>query len=276
MVPYTIKVSVLVFIFDNLRKGHKPMRKQILLKTIIAAAIIACLALPAYAVMLVSRSQEVAIGKQVEESMIKEYGGLSKDQTLNERIARVGKQVSSFSPRNDVTYTFKVVNSDEVNAFAAPGGPIVITKRLAGMLKTDGELAFVLAHETGHIAAQHGRKAINQALIAQNVAALLLRNSGDAARIGANVMYTLYTRGYSRDNEYEADNYGYQLMTKAGYNAEDGIKALAKLGMKRATGVNKYLSTHPDIPDRIDRIAKMGNISEDRKKTLIEQAQADK
>lgn len=252
------------------------MRKQILLKTIIAATVIACLALPAYAVMLVSRSQEVAIGKQVEESMIKEYGGLSKDQTLNERIARVGKQVSSFSPRNDVTYTFKVVNSDEVNAFAAPGGPIVITKRLAGMLKTDGELAFVLAHETGHIAAQHGRKAINQALIAQNVAALLLRNSGDAARIGANVMYTLYTRGYSRDNEYEADNYGYQLMTKAGYNAEDGIKALAKLGMKRATGVNKYLSTHPDIPDRIDRIAKMGNISEDRKKTLIEQAQAEK
>ncbi len=252
------------------------MRKRFILLAVVVTTICIGLSAPADAIMLVSRSQEVAIGKQVEESMIKEYGGLSKDKTLTERVARVGKEVSAMSPRKDVTYTFKVVNSEEVNAFAAPGGPIVITKKLANMLKTDGELAFVLAHETGHVTAQHGRKAINQALVAQNVAALLLRNTGDAARMGANVMYTLYTRGYSRDQEYEADSYGYQLMTKAGYNADDGVKALAKLGMKRATGVNKYLSTHPDIPDRIDRIAKMGNIPDDQKKVLIEQAQADK
>lgn len=252
------------------------MRKRLILLATVVMAVCIGLSVPADAIMLVTRSQEVAIGKQVEESMIKEYGGLSNDKALTERVARVGKAVSTMSPRKDITYTFKVVNSDEVNAFAAPGGPVVITKKLANMLKTDGELAFVLAHETGHIAAQHGRKAINQALIAQNVAALLLRNSGDAARMGANVMYTLYTRGYSRDQEYEADTYGYQLMTKAGYNADDGVKALAKLGMRRATGVNKYLATHPDIPDRIDRIAKMGSIPDDRKKVLIEQAQADK
>ncbi|NLN75327.1 MAG: M48 family metalloprotease [Armatimonadetes bacterium] len=252
------------------------MRIRILLSTIVLTALCCGFSLPAHSIMLVSRSQEVSIGKQVEASMIKEYGGLSKDKALTERVARVGKQVGQISPRQDITYTYKVVNSEEVNAFAAPGGPIVITQRLAKMLKTDGELAFVLAHETGHIAAQHGRKAINQALIAQNVAALLLRNSGDAMRIGANVMYTLYTRGYSRDQEYEADNYGYQLMTKAGYNAEQGIKALAKLGIKRTSGVDKYLSTHPDIPDRIDRIAKMSNIPDDRKKELIDKAQAEK
>lgn len=245
-----------------------------LLIAIIALA--ASLGPRANAIMLVTRAQEVSIGKQVETALVKQSGGLSTDGALNQRVARVGRKVAAFSPRKDVTYTYKVVNSNDVNAFAAPGGPVMITKRLAKMLKTDGELAFVLAHETGHIAAQHGRKAINQSLIAQNVATLLLKNSGDAARVGANVMYTLYSRGYSREQEYQADNFGHELMTKAGYSAEDGVRALAKLGIKRSSGVNKYLATHPDIPDRIDRIAQMSGIPTARKQALIKQAQAEK
>jgi len=242
-------------------------------------AMMACLAMldaPVQALMVVSRSQEVSIGKQVEADIIKQYGGLSTDRTLVARVARVGRQVAAASPRKDVTYTYKVVNSAEVNAMAAPGGPVVITKRLAQMLATDDELAFVLAHETGHIAAQHGRKAINEAMIAQGLASIFLKDSSKAAKVGVGVMYTLYTRGYSRKQEYQADSYGYELMTKAGRNADGAIKALAKLGMKRSSGVNKYLATHPDIPDRIDRIAQMAGIPQDRKDRLVKQAQSGK
>lgn len=243
---------------------------------VLVAALAAGLSLPANAIMLVTKAQEVSIGKRVEAEMIKQSGGLSTDRAMNQRVARIGKKVAAVSPRQDVTYTYKVVNSNDINAFAAPGGPVVITKRLAKMLTTDGELAFVLGHETGHIAAQHGRKAINQALIAQGLASILLKNSGQAAQVGANVMYTLYSRGYSREQEYQADSYGYELMTKAGYSADEAVKALAKLGIKRSSGVNKYLATHPDIPDRIDRMAQMANITPERKQALVKQAQAEK
>lgn len=244
----------------------------------IVAAVLSLIlaAVPADAIMLVSKSQEISIGKQVEAQAIRDYGGLSSDRALNERVARVGARAAAASPRLGLDYTYKVVNSNEINAFAAPGGPIIITKRLAQMLPTDDELAFVLSHETGHIAAEHGRKAINQALIAQGVATLFMRDSSKAMKTGINVMYTMYSRGYSRKDEYQADELGYRLMTKSGYNAEGAIKALAKLGMKRTSGVNKYFSTHPDIPARIDRITGMAGISEARKQALITAAQAEK
>jgi len=228
----------------------------------------------ASAVMLVSRADEVKIGKRVEQETIKEYGGVSTDAVLNERVERVGKLVAAVSPRKDVTYTYKVVNSDVVNAFAAPGGPVVITKKLAQMLSADDELAFVLAHETGHIAAQHGRKAINRAILASGVAYLLFRKSGESVQTGVNVMYTLYDRGYSRDQEYEADSYGVTLARAAGFNNEGAISALAKLGLKRAKGVDKYFATHPDTPDRINRVAQLAGIAKERVEQIVQEVQA--
>ena len=135
--------------------------------------VLAAMALPANAIMLVSRQDAARIGKQVEADIIRQYGGLSNDPQVVNRVQRVGQQVAARSPRQDVQYTFKVLNSNVINAFAAPGGPVLITKALAQSL-TDQELAFVLAHEVGHITAQHGREAINQALLAQGVFSLLL------------------------------------------------------------------------------------------------------
>lgn len=248
------------------------MNKIRLLASVSTAALLAVLAIcavPAQAVMVVSRADEVKIGKQVAAQSIKDYGGLSNDPVLTARVARVGRKVAAMSPRKDVTYTYKVLNSDVINAFAAPGGPVMITKKLAQLLNTDSELAFVLAHETGHIAAQHGRKAINQAMISQGLASILLRKSGSAVQTGVNVTYTLFTRGYSRDQEYQADTYGVQLMTKAGYNTEGAVEALAKLGLKKSAGVNKYFATHPDTPDRIDRVAAQAGISKQRQAALV-------
>ncbi|MEN6583708.1 MAG: M48 family metalloprotease [Armatimonadota bacterium] len=216
---------------------------------------------------------EVSVGKQVQQDVIRQYGGLSTDPIATQRVARIGRQVAAVSPRRDVTYTYQVLNSNIINAFAAPGGPVLITKRLVDML-TDSQLAFVLAHETGHIAAQHGRDAINRALLAQGIGSLLFGSSSSAITQGVNIMYTLYNRGYSRSQEYQADTYGVQIMAGAGYNQEAAIEALAKLGMQRTGGINRYLSTHPDVPDRINRVASLIGISQAREQQLIRQAQA--
>ncbi len=247
---------------------------RLALAVVLMAVVGSIAPIPAHAIMLVSRSQEVSIGKQVQQQAIQQYG-LSNDQWAIQRVKRIGAQVAAASPRKDVTYSYTVVDSNVVNAFAAPGGPVMITDDLVRLLPTDAELAFVLGHETGHIAAQHGRKAINQALIAQGIASLLFGGSSQVVQLGVNIMYTLYDRGYSRDQEYQADSYGLQLMRKASYSADGAIKALAKLGMKRTTGINRYLATHPDIPDRIDRIATMAGISQSREQALIRQALAE-
>lgn len=254
------------------------MKRQIaprLTLALLAAALVSSIAVaPAEALMLVSRSQEVAIGKQVQREAISQYG-LSNDYQAIERVRRVGARVAAASPRKDVTYSYTVLDSNIINAFAAPGGPVMITDDLVKLLSTDDELAFVLGHETGHIAAQHGRKAINQALIAQGLFSLLFGGSSDIVNAGASLMYTLYDRGYSRDQEYQADTYGVQIMRGAGYNAEGAVTALAKLGMKRTSGINRYFATHPDIPDRVNRVASMAGISEARRQVLVAQAQAE-
>ena len=237
--------------------------------SIVTLLVLVSCARPAQAIMVVSRADEVKIGKQVEAQSIKDYGGLVNDPVMTARVARVGRNVAAMSPRKDVTYTYKVLNSDVINAFSAPGGPVLITKKLVVLLSTDAQLAFVLAHETGHIAAQHGRKAINQAMISQGLSSLFLSKAGSVVRTGVGVSYTLLTRGYSRDQEYQADTYGVQLMTKAGYNADGAVEALAKLGLKKSAGVNKYFATHPDTPDRIDRVASQAGISRVREAALV-------
>lgn len=242
-----------------------------LLPVLILAAILITSSLPADAIMLVSRADEVRIGRQVEAQIIQQSGGLSYDPQLTARVQTIGNQVASLSSRRDIRYTFRTLNSRVVNAYAAPGGPVLVTEALARNL-TDDELAFVLAHEVGHIEAQHGREAINQALISQGLFGLLFGGSSEALQIGLSIMYTLYNRGYSRSQEYQADSYGLQFMTRAGYQSEGAVTALAKLGEGQLRGLNRYFSTHPAVPDRINRVAAMAGISEAEKQALIRQA----
>lgn len=238
-------------------------------------AFVIALPAPSHALMLVSRSQEVSIGQQVQDEIISEYGGLSIDLKQTARVQSIGATIATLSPRKDVTFSYQVLNSTIINAFSAPGGPVLITQKLARMMTTDDELAFVLGHETGHITAQHARNLMNRSLIAQGLGAIFLGGASALAQTGTNLAYTLYDRGYGRNMEYQADDYGVKLMRQAGYNAEGAVKALAKLGMDTTRGVNKYLATHPDVPRRIDRIGKLAGISVARQQELIKEAQAE-
>lgn len=252
---------------------HKVFR--LLITVVACSAIAGVLAIDSEALMLVSRKTEVSVGKQVQEELVATYGGISIDRELKGRVERIGATIAAVSPRKDVTYTYQALNSTLINAFSAPGGPVMITQKLAGMLTTDDEMAFVLAHETGHIVAQHARNMMNRSLLTQGLGVLVLGGASAGAMTGLNVAYTLYDRGYSRNQEYQADAYGVQFMKQAGYNAEGAVKALAKLGMETSTGMNKYLATHPDVPRRIDRIGKLAGVSTARQQELIKEAQTE-
>lgn len=242
---------------------------------LLAVSLAALLVEPCDALMLISRKTEVSIGKQVAEEIIDDYGGLSIDKAANERVATIGARIAAVSPRKDVTFSYQVVNSTVVNAFSAPGGPVIVTRKLAGMMATDDEMAFVLGHETGHITAQHARNMMNRSVITRGLATVLFGGASAVVQTGVNMAYTVYDRGYSRNQEYQADDYGVKLMQQAGYNPEGAVKALAKLGMDTSKGLDKYLATHPDIPRRIDRIGKIAGISISRQQELMKEVQAE-
>lgn len=253
----------------------KSVPLRLLISLIACLTLTAALAVHTDALMLVSRNTEVSVGKQVQEEILIDYGGLAIDPALNARVQRVGAAIAAVAPRKDVTFTYQTLNSSVINAFSAPGGPVLITRKLATMMTTDDELAFVLAHETGHIVAQHARNMMNRSMIAQGLATVLFAGASTGVQTGLDMAYTLYDRGFSRNQEYQADAYGVQFMQQAGYNPEGAVTSLAKLGVDRARGLNKYLATHPDIPRRIDRVGKLGGISAARQQQLVTDAQAE-
>ncbi|TSC93251.1 MAG: peptidase M48, Ste24p [Candidatus Berkelbacteria bacterium Licking1014_7] len=205
--------------------------------------------------MLVSEKDEIQIGKQVALNAEREYGGVLNDFGSQARLDRVAKQILQFRQRQNIPYEFKIINNDEmINAFACPGGPTYITKKLLDMCETDGKIAFIVGHEVAHTELSHGRKAINNALITSVAAGLLLKGSSDTIQLGAGIAFQLLQSGYSRDQERDADTSGVRLMVKAGYNPQDAIGALEMLGGGKLKGLSKYFASHPATSERVGRV----------------------
>jgi len=207
--------------------------------------------------ILISRNQEIEIGKEVAAALEKRYG-VWDDPEQTRRIERIGRSLVAVCERKDMPYTFKILNErKELNAMAAPGGFIYITRALLEALESDDEVAFVLGHEIGHIAGDHIRKQLSQAIAGSILLDILTGGSSQLVRIGADIMFSLYQSGYSRQHERDADTRGVRYMKAAGYNPVAAITALKKLGMERYKGLVRWFGTHPDIPSRIQRIADM-------------------
>ncbi len=224
----------------------------------ITYGLILLLVMPAFAqLILISRSQEIEIGKEVAAAIEKQYG-VWDDPVQSRRVERIGRSLVAVCERKDMPYSFKILNErKELNAFAAPGGPIYITRALLEALESDDEVAFVLGHEIGHVAGDHIRKQISQAIAGSLLLDILTGGSSQLVRLGSDIMFSLYQSGYSRQHERDADTRGVRYMRAAGYNPVAAITALRKLGMERYRGLVKWFGTHPDVPSRINRIAQM-------------------
>lgn len=188
-----------------------------------------------------------------------------KDAKLQQYINRVGRWVASQSERSDLTWYFGVIASNDLNAFAAPGGYIFVTKGLYRTLRNESELVGVLAHEVGHVIKKHHLKILQQSRVVDMGSKVLAKKVGENEHIkklignGAEI----FARSLDKNAEYEADRIAVVLAARAGYEPFGLPTVLQDIGhvAKDDSRVSLLFKTHPH-PD--DRLIHLGEAIDDR------------
>jgi len=211
-----------------------------------------------------SPEQEVVLGLQSAPQMAQEFGGLSSDREATARVKSVGQQLISKLPPEATPYPFEyhlLADPKTVNAFALPGGQIFITEALFSRLETDGQLAGVLGHETGHVLARHSAAQMAKSQLTQGLVQAVGVASSDTAQGAQNAAQIAQLVGgfinlkYGREDELEADRLGLRFMHACGYDPRSMIQVMEIL--KKASGGShqpEFMSTHPDPGNRVQHI----------------------
>ncbi|MCM8831411.1 MAG: M48 family metallopeptidase [Candidatus Omnitrophica bacterium] len=213
-------------------------------------------------IIFIDTATEKSIGEVAAKDIIRRYK-ISHDPQLENRVNNIGRRISSVSDRQDIEYKFTILDAEELNAFTLPAGFIYINKGLI-MALDDDEIAYVLAHEVGHLSARHIVKKLQANMAYQLILALSLsaidksKMNSTTIKEGVDIIYNLIELKYSRSDEYEADRLAIKYVYKAGYNPYASISCLEKL--KRHEGRDwkllRYFRTHPYVDERIDALMK--------------------
>jgi len=214
--------------------------------------------------MLMSESQEIAMGKQSDPDIIK-FFGLYDDKNLQKFIDDKGQQMAAISHRKNLKYEFKIVDSPVVNAFAVPGGYVYFTRGIMAHFNNEAEFAGVLGHEIGHITARHSAKQYSNAMAAQIglTAGVILAPEfaqyADLAQTGVGLLFLKF----GRDAESQSDKLGVEYSTKINYDAQEMagfFQTLDRLSTQSGgEEVPDFLSTHPNPADREEKVAKLAD-----------------
>lgn len=206
--------------------------------------------------------QEKDIGREVAAKTIG-YFHLYSDASLNEYVNLVGETVAAQSPRQDIQYHFAILDSDEINAFSAPGGYIFVTRGALALCDDESELAGVLAHEVAHVAEKHVVHVIerDKAMNAGFQEASSHMNSDQWTQYLQNmskkILIHVIDHGLAPGDEYDADQKGVMFAHAAGYPADGLERFLTKLDAATNQGaVSWWTRTHPPVPERNTRIQK--------------------
>jgi len=215
-----------------------------------------------------TEEEEYYIGRSVAALILSRYPALDHP-ALNQYVNTVGNAVALFSDRPEIFagWHFLVLNSDEVNALAAPGGMIFITKGLLKRCPDEETLGMILAHEIGHVAAKHGLQSIQKAKIAEaftTIGAEAVKTYGPAqlAQVTAafegvlsDIVEKLIERGYDRKFEYDAAGLAVTFGARTGYDPTGISRFLQTMvGDKSAAAGKGWFKTHPTPEQRIDRV----------------------
>jgi len=207
-----------------------------------------------------SKEEEIALGREITGNLLG-AAPLVKDAALQKYVNSVGRWVASQSDRPDLPWRFGVIDSDDLNAFAAPGGYVVVTKGLYRKLANEAQLAGVLGHEIGHVVKKHQLKVLQKQQLL-NIGANFLSdkfakdNKLASKAIGSGA--EISARSLDKSAEYEADRLGVSYATRAGYEPFGLADVLQTLGQtnKNDSSVALLFKTHP-LPD--DRLAALGD-----------------
>jgi len=215
----------------------------------------------------ITPEQEYYIGRTVSANLFsryKPYNNLKAQSYINQ----IGYQLSYASelPNTYGGYHFQILDSDEINAFAAPGGFIFMTRGILRCAHSEDAVAAIIAHEIAHITNRHGLRSIKSSrwsemgsLLAieatkhytnENVATLVKTFEGSIT----DIMNTMVVNGYSRDYELEADQTAVKILEKSGYDSSAITKMLNEMETKIKPGERDFASTHPSPSDRVEAL----------------------
>ncbi|HEX6333954.1 MAG TPA: M48 family metallopeptidase, partial [Flavisolibacter sp.] len=211
--------------------------------------------------VFMSEAQEIAMGREADPQIVAQFG-LYEDSALQRFVREEGRKMAAISHRPNLDYTFRVLNSEAINAFAVPGGYVYFTRGIMAYFNNEAEMAGVLGHEIGHVAARHSvEQQRNQTLaqiglIAGVVFVPNLAQFAEAASAGLGLLMLKY----GRDAERESDNLGVEYSTKIGYDAREMADFFITLKRQtagtQAAELPPFLSTHPDPGDRNVAVAR--------------------
>jgi predicted Zn-dependent protease len=203
----------------------------------------------------ITDQDEQRIGAAVSERVRQRYG-VVQDQALHRYVSLVGTVLAQASSRPNITYQFIVLDTDGVNAFAAPGGYIHITRGALGLIKSEAELAGVLGHEITHVTQKHTMKAIQKGK--------MIQMGANETSLGNTALFSkfvdkateLVLAGFGRDEELEADKLGIRLANSVGYDPNALSAFLTRISERNKSGSEKQglFASHPEMQERLARI----------------------
>ena len=218
----------------------------------------------------ITPEQEYYIGRSVAATLLTTYRPFEQEAAtrylndLGQALAQVSKKPETFGG-----YHFGILDTDEVNAFAAPGGLILVSRGLIRCCRSEDALAAVLAHEVGHVEKEHGLNAIEKGrktafLTTLAVTAGKSLGSADLADLTkafegtiSDITGTLVNSGYSRQSEFEADAAAVRILRKVGYSPEGLVDLLGQMKKKVQPGSHGFGATHPAPQDRLEAVRKL-------------------